>query len=76
MNTANAHYGIKQSKPGRACVRSRDRSHAVGLIVGRNRDGERTITLYVNHGPQSMKAKLLLWELQDALNTAIRTSDD
>ena len=76
MNTQNARYGFKASKPGRACVRSRDRSHAVGLIVGRNRDGERTITLYINHGPQSMKAKLLLWELQDALNTAIRTSDD
>ena len=76
MNTAPARYGFKAVKPGRACVRSRDRSHAVGLIVGRNRDGERTVTLFVNHGPQSMKAKLLLWELQDALNTAIRTSDD
>ena len=76
MNTSSVNYGFKASKPGRACVRSRDRSHAVGLIVGRNRDGERTVTLYVNHGPQSMKAKLLLWELQDALNTAIRTSDD
>ena len=42
MNTSNAHYGIKASKPGRACVRSRDRSHAVGLIVGRNRDGDFT----------------------------------
>ena len=76
MNIANAHYGIKAAKPGRACVRSRDRSHAVGLIVGRNRDGESVVTVYINHGPQSMKAKLLLWELQDALNTAIRTSDD
>ena len=76
MNTANAHYGVKQTKPGRACVRSRDRSHAVGLIVGRNRDGESVVTVYINHGRESMKAKLLLWELQDALNTAIRTSDD
>jgi hypothetical protein len=76
MTSQPARYGVKASKPGRACVRSRERSHAVGLIVGRNRDGESVVTVYINHGRESMKAKLLLWELQDALNTAIRTAND
>jgi hypothetical protein len=69
-----AQYGFKAVKPGRASVRTRDRARAVGIIVGRNAEGEQTVTLYINHGKESVKAKLLLWEFYDAINTAIRTA--
>ena len=75
MNTANAHlYGARNGKPGRAYIRTRDRARGVGLIIGTNQEGEATLTLYVNNGPESAKAKLRLWEFKDALDTAIRTA--
>ena len=75
MNTANAHlYGTRNGKPGRATIRSREHGKTAGLIVGTNRDGEPTLTVWVNHGPESMKVKVRLWEFRDALDTAIRTA--
>jgi hypothetical protein len=42
-----AQYGFKAVKPGRASVRTRDRARAAGVIVGRNAEGEQTVTLYI-----------------------------
>lgn len=74
LNTDPAHYGIKQGKPGRAYIRTRDQHRGVGIIIGTNTDGEATLTLYINHGPESVKAKVRLSEFHTALETAIRTA--
>jgi hypothetical protein len=65
-------YGF-EAHQGRAVVRTRTGQN-LRLHVGTNHEGEPTLTVYIDHGRTHVKAKVLLDDFTQALNTAIRTA--
>ena len=75
LHTEWTAYG-HETRNGRAHIRTRSGASGIRLHLGTNSDGARTVTVYIDNGKTHAKAKVLLTDFQDALNTAIRTSDD